>query len=169
MAFAHSFAQIMINIYSMGPLLVTELNKDSTKLMENYLHLFCFDVSCCDWFWRERVKQKLMFAIKKIATIAAPDQQTADTTRQTQEKLLWNSIRKFDFFCSMCVIYTQRTGCWYLLQEPPRLYCLCSDGIALYQGVRRVCLMFACRDLGWCRLAMSPLVLYPLAGLVRFC
>ena len=68
----------------------------------------------------------------------------------------------------MCVIYSPRTGCWYPPQKP-RLYCLCSDGIALYQGVRRVSLMFACRDLGWCRLAMSPLVLYPLARVVRFC
>ena len=70
---------------------------------------------------------------------------------------------------SLLQIYSPRKGCWHLPQKPPRLYCFCSDGIALYQGVRRVCLMFACRDLGWCRLAMSPLVLYPLAGLVRFC
>ena len=71
------------------------------------------------------------------------------------------SIRKF------CFLFPQDE--LLIPQKPPRLYCLCSDGIALYQGVRRVSLMFACRDLGWCRLAMSPLVLYPLAGLVRFC
>ena len=68
----------------------------------------------------------------------------------------------------MCDIFRQ-DGLLIPAPKPPRLYCLCSDGIALYQGVRRVSLMFACRDLGWCRLAMSPLVLYPLAGLLRFC
>ena len=42
MAFAHSFAQIMINIYSMGPLLVTELNKDSTKLknLSKFIYIY---------------------------------------------------------------------------------------------------------------------------------
>ena len=172
MAFAHSFAQIMINIYSMGPLLVTELNKDSTKLKNLskfiYIYFVLMFLDAIDFRGRE-LSRNWCLQLRRLQRL--PRQISKQQTPQDRpKKSYWEkSIRKFCFVRSMCVIYSPRKGCWYLPQKPPRLYCFCSDGIALYQGVRRVCLMFACRDLGWCRLAMSPLVLYPLAGLLRFC
>ena len=44
-----------------------------------------------------------MFAIMKIATIAAPDRQTADTTRQTQEKLSCKKVLENSASYARCV------------------------------------------------------------------
>ena len=106
-----------------------------------------------------------MFAIKKIATIAAAKSRHHKTA---PSKVIGKKVLENFASYARCVWFIP-PGWVADTQKPPRLYCLFSDGIALYQGVRRVSLMFACRDLGWCRLAMSPLVLYPLAGLLRFC
>ena len=111
-----------------------------------------------NWCLQLRRLQRLPRQISKQQT-------PQDSSKKSYcKKVLKNSA---SFTLDVCDLFPQDG--LLIPQKPPRLYCLCSDGIALYQGVRRVSLMFACRDLGWCRLAMSPLVLYTLAGLVRFC